>query len=166
MGWCLNYNTDKWPFYRTSTVPWSLTDFPIFSVIILPLLKYMSQWMFCLVLTTKYCTEIILTHSKMESQKPWLTGIEKIPSLMTSEKSHCYMRTERCENDLKFVMNVLAICSVSLHDNETKNKEGKRMLKLVSNCCKNYFNLSGKCIFETLDGGLTLHHLLSCVHTE
>lgn len=112
----------------------------------------MSQWMFCLLLRTKYCKKIILTHSKKESQKPWLTGIGKISSLVTSEESHCYVHTEECENDLKFVMNVLAVCPLSLHDNETKNKEGKRMLKLVPNCCKNYFNLSGKCtsIFETL----------------
>jgi hypothetical protein len=110
--------------------------------------------MFCLLLRTKYCTEIILTHSKKESQKPWLTGIEKISSLINSEESHCYMHIEECENDLKFVMKVSAICPLNLHDNETKNKKGKRMLKLVRNCCKNYFNLSCKCTFETVMVGL------------
>jgi hypothetical protein len=60
------------------------------------------------------------------------------------------VHTEECENDLKFITNVLAICPLSLHENETKDKEGNRMLKLVPNCFKNYFIISGKCIFETL----------------
>jgi hypothetical protein len=38
-------------------------------------------------------------------------------------ESYCYMHTEECGNDLKFVMNALAISPLSLHENETKDNE-------------------------------------------
>lgn len=166
MRWHLNYNTDKWLFYRTSTVPWSLNDFPN---------------IFCNNRSSTTETHVTVNVlPSIENQvlyrnhfytfwqgitKALLTGIEKISSLITSAESHCYMHTEQHENDLKFVMNVWAICPLSLHDNETKSKEGKRMLKLVHYCCKNYFNLSGKCIFETLMMGW--HSIICCpVYTQ